>query len=103
MSWTGSTPGPARTSHAGSDTRRVAAVRLLAVAVLVLPVLVPSASLVLSRATNDATRVVAAAWVDANMPEGSTLLVESLTPNLSSERYRILIAREGELDSLAEA
>jgi hypothetical protein len=76
---------------------RLALGRALAVALIVLPVLAPAAALVRSRATNDSTRVVADQWVAADVAPGSTILLESFTPNLSSDRYRLLIARRGAL------
>ena len=47
--------------------------------------------------TTDDTRRLAIAWVDANIPEGSTLLIDPFTTSVETDRYEVLVANEGEL------
>jgi Dolichyl-phosphate-mannose-protein mannosyltransferase len=91
----------ARTSL-GLGGRRLMAARLAVTALLVVPMLIPTIGLVWGRASNDDTRVVAADWVETNIPPGTTLLIETYTPGLRSDRYELLIARDGELKTWQE-
>ena len=88
----------ARARLAGrAEGRRLLIARLAVVALILLPLVMPTIDLVRGRATNDDTRVVAERWVEANIPLGATLLIETYTPSLRSDRYDLLIARDGEL------
>ena len=77
--------------------RRLIVARLAVTALLVVPMLVPTIGLVWGRATDDDTRVVSAHWVETNIAPGTTVLIETYAPGLRSDRYELLIARDGEL------
>lgn len=70
----------------------------LGLAILILaPLALPTLETVLGRATSNDTRVAATAWLEANAPEGSVVLVDSNTLHPDSSRYDVLIAQEGSL------
>lgn len=71
--------------------------RVAVVGLLVIPLLSPTASLVWARLTNDDVRIGATEWLESNVPRGSTLVVESYTPQVSSDDYHLLVARSGSL------
>lgn len=72
-------------------------VRAVVAVVLVGPLLQPTFDGVRARATNDDTRLRAIEWVRENVPEGSTLLTDSYTTQLATDRYDIVIAERGTL------
>ncbi len=61
--------------------------RIAVAALLLVPVAIPTAEMVWSRATTDDVRVEAAKWMDANIPAGSTLVIESYVPQVLAEEY----------------
>jgi hypothetical protein len=72
-------------------------VRVVVACLLVFPLLGPSITNVQAEARNDDTRLKAIDWLHANVPDGSTLLIDSYTTQVSSDRYDVLIAKGGEL------
>ena len=71
--------------------------RILVAGLLLIPVALPTASMVWTRATNDDPRVEGAEWIEANVPAGSRILIESYVPQVSAEDFQLLIARSGQL------
>ncbi len=82
--------------------RPLRAARIVVAMVLVAPLILPTATNVWPRLMNDDTRVRAIEWVHENIPDGATLLTDPYTTQVSSERYRILIGRDGELRTWPE-
>jgi hypothetical protein len=71
--------------------------RVIAACLLILPLAGPTTITVQAEARGDDTRLKAIGWLHANVPDGSTLLIDSYTTQVSSDRYDVLIARGGEL------
>jgi hypothetical protein len=46
---------------------------------------------------NQDQRLLAIEWLHQNVPDGATLLLDSYTTPVSSQRYQVLMARDGEL------
>ena len=82
--------------------RPLQAARVVAALVLVAPLVLPTATNVWPRLMNDDTRMRAIEWVHENIPDGATLLTDPYTTQVSSERYEILIGRDGELRTWRE-
>jgi 4-amino-4-deoxy-L-arabinose transferase-like glycosyltransferase len=71
--------------------------RIVAATLLVVPLVSAAVASVRDYGTTNDTRRLAIAWVDANVPEGSTLLIDPFTTNVETDRYEVLVANEGEL------
>ena len=71
--------------------------RVTAAALLVVPAVVPTVATIGAHAVNDDTRIRAIEWVHRNVPDGSTLLVDSYTPQVSSGRYDVVVVKGGRL------
>ena len=50
-----------------------------------------------AKAADDDTRLRAIDWIHANVPDGATILVDSYTTQVSSDRYEVLMTWGGEL------
>jgi hypothetical protein len=77
--------------------------RVAAAIVLVLPLVQPMAYNVGAQWANDDVRLRAIEWVHENVPDGSTLLIDSYTTQISSQRYEVLVVNRGEVVRWAEA
>ena len=71
--------------------------RIAVACVLVLPQMGPTTTSVLDHAGNDDTRIRAIEWIHEHVPDGSTILIDSYTTQLSSERYDVMVAKACEL------
>lgn len=71
--------------------------RVVVAAILIWPLVESTTAAVLPMATNDDTRLRAIEWIEENVPEGSTLLIDSYTTQLPTDRYDIVTANRGEL------
>ena len=64
---------------------------------LVLPMMPTTIDLVAARSTGDDIRLRANEWVLETLPEGSTLLVDSGSTQVSSDDYDVRVIRDGEI------
>lgn len=97
----------AKADRAGVQASRsalaVGAARLLVAGGLIAPVVPSAYGEVSNRFLNRDTRVIALNWIEANVPKGSTILLESSTPALSVDDYDVVVADKGRLVRWEEA
>ena len=79
------------------DGRAVRTVAVLLAAALVLPLTLPTADFAWSRLQNDDVRFLAIDWIHENVPDGATLLTDTYTTQVRSDRYDVVVAQENEL------
>lgn len=75
----------------------IGSARLAIAAVMVLPLVPPTLETVAAQATNADTRIRAVEWIEANVPVGTAILIDSSTTQLRSDRYDVHIVYGGEL------
>jgi hypothetical protein len=83
--------------------KQVSALAALIIVLAVVPLLSGTVSIAMAKAQNRDPRVVAYDWLMDNLPRGSSVLLESYTPQLSVDDFRVLVAREGSILSWADA
>ena len=71
-------------------------------ALMVLPLVVPTAEQVSAYASGDDTRLSANEWINANAPPGSTILVDSYSAQVSSDTYDVRFVYQGEIASWSD-
>jgi hypothetical protein len=69
------------------------------VALIISPLLLSSVNSAFNKFENNDTRVRSLAWVYKNIPKKSKVLLETYAPQLSTDDYEVLIAKNGKLIS----
>jgi Dolichyl-phosphate-mannose-protein mannosyltransferase len=79
------------------DRRAMMGMRSVIVVLLIAPLVMPTATNVWYRFMNDDTRLLAIEWVHEHVPEGTAILTDAYTTQVSTDDYDVYITHMGEL------